>query len=86
MEPLKKFILRIALLAAIITFLSCMLNGISIATSIVRSVVVYLLALLLEVIALNLLRWGIWATAPTQNVPMQRNTENNNQDKQENNN
>ncbi len=85
MEPLKKFILRIALLAAVITFLTCMLNGISIATSIVRSVVVYLLALLLEVIALNLLRWGVWATAPTQNVPMQQTSQNKNEDKQEKN-
>lgn len=71
MEPLKKFILRIALLAAVIAFLSCMLNGISIVTSIFRSIVVYLLALLLEVIALNLIRWGIGATAPTQNVPQE---------------
>ncbi|RLD16529.1 hypothetical protein DRI50_01655 [candidate division KSB1 bacterium] len=69
MEPLKKFILRIALLAAIIAFLSCMLNGISIVTSIFRSIVVYLLALLLEVIALNLMRWGIWATAPSAKAP-----------------
>ena len=76
MEPLKKFILRIALLAAVIAFLTCMFNGISIITSIFRSVVVYLLALLLEVIALNIMRWGIWATAPTpsQNVP-QKNKE-----------
>ncbi len=76
MEPLKKFILRIALLAAVIAFLTCMLNGISIITSIFRSVVVYLLALLLEVIALNIMRWGIWATAPNppQNVP-QKNKE-----------
>ncbi len=69
MEPLKKFILRIAMLAAIITFLSCMLNGISIVTSIYRSVVVYLLSLLLVVIMLNILRWGIWMTSPTESVP-----------------
>ncbi len=69
MEPLKKFILRIAMLAALITFLSCMLNGISIATSIYRSVVVYLLSLLLVVIMLNILRWGIWITSSTESVP-----------------
>lgn len=68
MEPLKKFILRIALLAAVVTFISCLLNGISIATSLMRSAVVYLLALLLEIIALNMLRWGIWATAPSQKI------------------
>ncbi len=68
MEPLKKFVLRIALLAAIVTFVSCLLNGISIGTGILRSAVVYLLALLLEIIALNMLRWGIWATAPSQQV------------------
>ncbi len=79
MEPLKKFVLRIALLAAIVTFLSCTLNGISLTTSLFRSFVVYLLALLLVVIMLNLLRWGIWLTSPAGKIP--KKEENTNQEK-----
>ncbi|EHO42266.1 hypothetical protein [Caldithrix abyssi] len=69
MEPLRKLILRIASLAAIITFVTCALNGISLMTSIFRSAVVYLLTILLAVIMLNILRWGVLATSPPDTLP-----------------
>ncbi|NOX90047.1 MAG: hypothetical protein GXO77_13595 [Calditrichaeota bacterium] len=66
---MRKFVLRIALLAALIAFVTCLLNGISLITSVFRSAVVYLLVILLIVIMLNILRWGVMATAPGQNLP-----------------
>ncbi len=83
MEPLRKFILRIASLAGIIAFISCALNGISLFTSILRSVIVYLLTILLAVIMLNLLRWGVVATSPPNNLPEKEEGKKENQGKSE---
>ncbi len=65
---MRKFILRIALLAAIITFVTCVFNGITLMTSLFRSAVVYLLTLLLVIITLNALRWGVMVTAPSPQI------------------
>ncbi len=84
MEPLRKFILRVASLAGVITFISCALNGITLMTSIFRSVVVYLLTILLAVIMLNILRWGVWATSPSStNLPDTKESEEQKQEKSE---
>lgn len=83
MEPLRKFILRIASLAAVITFVSCALNGITLLTSVFRSAVVYLLTILLAVIMLNILRWGVWATSPSTNLPDKKESEKPKEEKSE---
>ncbi len=76
MEPLKKLILRIASLAAVVTFVTCALNGITLFTSLFRSAVVYLLTILLAVIMLNVLRWGVLVTSPSSTqVPEKKESE-----------
>ena len=83
MEPLRKFILRIASLAAVITFVTCALNGITLLTSIFRCAVVYLITILLAVIMLNILRWGVLATTPANNLPEKQGSAEENQKKSE---
>ena len=63
MEPIRKFIGRFSMLMAVVTFISCVLSGISLPTSILRSVEVYLGMIFIFVITLKVLRWGLLATA-----------------------
>jgi hypothetical protein len=72
---MKKIIYGIALLTAILTFLICLVNGISLLAGIFRSGVVFLGVLFVFSIAGHLLSWGIMLTEkrtkPTINVDKQ---------------
>jgi cytochrome b subunit of formate dehydrogenase len=62
---MKKFVYRLAYLVAIITFLINVFSGITILTSLFRSVIVFLLMLLLTVIGLKILRWSLMLSENT---------------------
>jgi len=63
---MKKLIYRFSLFVSIIAFLSSAFSGISIGTSFIRSVIVFLGMLFIIVLTLKLLRWGIMISAPKQ--------------------
>ena len=64
MEHMKKLIYRFSMLIAVITLISCLLSGISLYTSIVRSAVVFLGMLFIIIVSLKILRWGLLLTEP----------------------
>jgi VIT1/CCC1 family predicted Fe2+/Mn2+ transporter len=64
---MKKVIYGIALLMAIVTFLICLFNEISLMVGIFRSVVVFLGVLFVFSIAGHLLSWGIMITGKKAN-------------------
>lgn len=59
---MKKLVYRLSLLLTVITFITCLLSGISLFTSIIRSIEVFFGALVVIIIALNILRWGLMPT------------------------
>ena len=61
---MKKLIYRFSMLIAVITLISCLLSGISLYTSIVRSAVVFLGMLFIIIVSLKILRWGLLLTEP----------------------
>jgi len=63
---MKKLIYRFSLFVSIAAFLSSTFSGISIGTSFIRSIIVFLGMLLIIVLTLKLLRWGIMIAAPKQ--------------------
>ncbi len=74
MEPIKKLIGRFSLFVSVVTFISCIMSGISLGVSIVRSLVVYLGMIFIFVLALKVLRWGLLVTAsqPQENSVQQK--------------
>ncbi len=64
---MKKFVYRLAYLVSILTFLINVLSGITVLTSLFRSVIVFLLMLLLTVIGLKILRWLLMISEKTPN-------------------
>ena len=56
---MKKFIYRIAYFIALLTFITNLLNGITLLTSITRSIIAFLFMLFLSVIALKIIRWTL---------------------------
>ncbi len=56
---MKKFIYRIANFIALLTFITNLLNGTTLLTSIIRSVIAFLIMLFLSVIMLKILRWTL---------------------------
>ena len=66
---MKGIVYKIAIFIALTSFVTSILNGISIATSIIRSGVVFLITLVVIIIALNLLRWGLMKSMPVTNQP-----------------
>jgi len=56
---MKKGIYKIAILVSLANFVSCILGGITIITSVFRSVIVFIGTLFLFSIFLILLRWGL---------------------------
>jgi hypothetical protein len=63
---MKKLIYRFSLLVSVVAFISSALSGISIGTSLMRSMFVFLGMMFIIVITLKLLRWGIIISAPKQ--------------------
>ncbi len=63
---MKKFIYRIAYFIALLTFLTNLLNGTTLLTSVTRSIVAFLIMLFLSVIALKIIRWTLMMS---QNEP-----------------
>lgn len=61
---MKKLIYRISMLVGVLTLISCLLSGISLYTSIIRSVIVFLSMLFIIIMALKILRWGLLITEP----------------------
>jgi len=61
---MRKLIYRFSLFVAVVTFISCLLSGISLGTSLSRSAIVFILMLFIIIVALKLLRWGLLITAP----------------------
>lgn len=61
---MKQFVYRLSLFVTIVTFITCLLSGISLATSIIRSAIVFLVTLFIIIVALNILRWGLLAASP----------------------
>lgn len=59
---MKKFIYKFALFVSVVAFVSSLLGGVSIVTSIARSGLVYLGTLLIVIISLNILRWSMART------------------------
>ncbi len=59
MESMKKLIGRFSLFISVLAFVTCMLNGISIGTSLLRSFMVYIGMIFLFVVSLKILRWGL---------------------------
>lgn len=62
---MKKLIYRVAYLVAILTFVSNVLNGITIPTAFLRTVIVFLAMLFLSVIALKFIHWTLMMNAKT---------------------
>jgi len=56
---MKKGMYKIALLISLANLISCILGGISLLTSVVRSVVVFVGVLFLFAVFLIVLRWGL---------------------------
>jgi hypothetical protein len=56
MERLKSIIYKFAVLIALISLITSIINGVSLYTSMLRSVVVFLVTLVIVVIVLHLIR------------------------------
>jgi len=56
MERLRSMIYKFAILIAVISLVTSILNGVSIYTSIIRSSVVFLLTMVVIVVVLNVVR------------------------------
>lgn len=56
---MKKFVYRIAYFVALLTFITNLLNGITLLTSVTRSIIAFLIMLFLSVIALKIIRWAL---------------------------
>lgn len=56
---MKSGLYKIAILLSLANLISCILGGITIYTSVLRSVIVFLGTLLVFTIFLNVLRWGL---------------------------
>ncbi len=56
---MNKGIYKIAVLISLATLISCLLSGISLETSLVRTVLVFLGILFVFAIFMQLLRWGL---------------------------
>lgn len=59
MESMKKLIGRFSLFISVVTFVTCMLSGISIGTSLLRSFIVYIGMIFIFVVSLKILRWAL---------------------------
>ena len=64
MGYMKKLIYRFSMLVGVVTLISCLMSGISLYTSITRSVIVFLSMLFIIIMALKILRWGLLLTEP----------------------
>ena len=62
---MKKFVYRLAYLVATVTFLINVLSGITLLTGIFRSILVFLLMLLITVVGLKILRWSLMLSENT---------------------
>lgn len=67
MGLMHRFMYKFAAFIAIIAFMTAMLNGVSISTSLFRSGLIFLGTLLVFILALNLMRWSIVSTTVLQN-------------------
>ena len=56
---MKKFIYRLAFFVTIITFITNVMNGITLYTSLIRSVIVFMIMLFLSVITLKIIHWTL---------------------------
>jgi len=56
---MKKGVYKIALLISVANFISCLLGGITLYTSLLRSVIVFIGTLFLFAVFLILFRWGM---------------------------
>jgi len=65
---MKKIIYGIALLVCVITFVLCVIQGISLLTSLFRSAIVFLGVLFIFFMAANVLHWGMLLTPRNQQV------------------
>ena len=63
---MKKLIYRFSLFISVVAFMSSLLSGISLGTSLMRSMIVFLGMMFIIVITLKLLRWGIIIATPKQ--------------------
>lgn len=63
---MKKLIYRFSIFVSIVAFLSSLISGISIGTSLMRSMMVFLAMLFIIVITLKILRWSIMISAPKE--------------------
>lgn len=61
---MKKLIYRFSILIGALTLISCLLGGISLYTSITRSVIVFLSMLFIIIMSLKVLRWGLLIAEP----------------------
>ncbi len=62
MGLMHRFIYKFSIFASLITFVSALLNGVSVMTTVLRSGLVFLGTLILFIIFLNIMRWAIVAT------------------------
>ncbi len=66
MESIKKLISRFSLFVAVVTFVTCLLNGISLSTSILRTFIVYIGMIFIFVVFLKILRWALLVSSKPQ--------------------
>jgi cytochrome b subunit of formate dehydrogenase len=67
MEPVKSIIHKAAFLVTVLAFLAALLGGVSLATAVIRSLIVYLITLLVISIAIKILRWN-FLNSPKKNA------------------
>lgn len=56
---MRKFVYKLAFFVALTTLVLCLLSGITLVTSFLRSIVVFFGTLVVAIAALNVLRWGL---------------------------
>ena len=72
---MKKFVYRIAYFIALLTFITNLLNGITLLTSVTRSIIAFLIMLFLSVIALKIIRWTLMMSQNESRDVIINNTE-----------
>ena len=68
---MNKGIYNFSFLVALTNLISCILGGITLLTSVIRSVVVFLGTLLIFAVFMHLLKWGL-----NSNIAMEKKSEN----------
>ncbi len=66
---MKSLIYKFAFWVSIIAFVTSLLNGVTLFTSLMRSGLVFMATLFVVIISLNMLRWSLLSTYQTAHSP-----------------